>query len=178
MIFNQEIRHLPVEDIIKNTLPALKADVAIYIATDEHEPSFLDPWRETYKQVYNLDANFTQLAKATKSRWLGITEMLVASQADIFIGSRLSTFSGYITRLRGYSGQRYLETHFTSDNAEDWLELERTQGLEGQRVGDKLPLWQNGWQWSTWGREFMEAYNAKINLYNPIVVTAPPQPQK
>jgi hypothetical protein len=78
--------------------------------------------------------------------------------------------------------QYYQETHFTSDNAATWLELERNQGLEGERAGDRLPLWWNDWQWSTWGREFKEAWNVKVNVYHPMVVTAAPhaanRPQK
>ena len=63
------------------------------------------------------------------------------AQAKRFIGSRLSTFSGYITRLRGYMGRADQETHFTSDRSYQWLRVEASQGLEGERAGQALPLW-------------------------------------
>ena len=65
----------------------------------------------------------------------------------------------------------YLETHFTNDNATLWLEKERTQGLEGARRGERLPIWKNEWDWATWGREFKEAYDDKINVYKAQVIT-------
>jgi len=34
--------------------------------------------------------------------WEGIVEMIICAQANMFLGSWASTFSGYIHRLRGY----------------------------------------------------------------------------
>lgn len=34
--------------------------------------------------------------------WMGLVEMIICSHADTFLGSRASTFTGYIHRLRGY----------------------------------------------------------------------------
>lgn len=170
----KDIRHLPVEQIIRNTHAALTTDTPLYIATDEHDPAFLAPWRREYgpQQIFSLDANFSDVIARTPKHWLGIVEMLVATQAEMFIGSRLSTFSGYITRLRGYMGKAYQETHFTSDDADKWLVLERDQGREGHRVGERLPLWSGEWNWATWGREFKEAWDERFMLWDAHKVAA------
>jgi hypothetical protein len=165
----KDIRHIPVATIIQNTRAALPPDEPLYIATDEKDPAFLREWRDLYtaERIFSLEANFTAtLAKAPK-RWLGLIEMIVASQAKMFVGSRLSTFSGYITRLRGYMNATYQETHFTTDSSDAWLELERDKGLEGYRPSDRLPLWAKEWSWATWGREFKEAWDANLQLYAP-----------
>ncbi len=163
------IRHVPVATIIANTRAALPPDEPLYIATDEKDPEFLREWRDLYtpQRIYSLDANFSNTVAKAPTRWLGLIEMIVASQAKMFVGSRLSTFSGYITRLRGYMNATYQETHFTTDKADDWLALERERGLEGYRSGDRLPLWAKDWAWATWGREFKDAWDPALQLYDP-----------
>lgn len=165
----KDIRHVPVATIIANTRAALPPDEPLYIATDEKDPEFLREWRELYtpQRIYSLDANFSETVAKAPTRWLGLIEMIVASQAKMFVGSRLSTFSGYITRLRGYMNATNQETHFTTDKADEWLALERERGLEGYRAGDRLPLWAKEWSWATWGREFKDAWDPALQLYEP-----------
>jgi hypothetical protein len=167
-----DIRHVPVATVINNTRAALPPTEPLYIATDEKDPAFLSEWRALYtpERVHSLAANMSDVLAAAPKHWYGIIEMIVASQARLFIGSRLSTFSGYITRLRGYTNQTYQETHFTTDQSEAWLALEREQGLEGFRAGDQLPLWTNGWSWATWGREFKEGWDPRLQLWDPKTV--------
>lgn len=164
-----DIRHVPVATIIKNTRAALPPTEPLYIATDEKDPAFLSEWRQlyTHERIYSLEANMSDAIADAPKHWLGIIEMIVLSQARLFIGSRLSTFSGYVTRLRGYTNQTYQETHFTTDVSDDWLKIEREQGLEGFRPGDQLPLWTNGWGWATWGREFKEGWDARLQQWHP-----------
>src|SRR5258708_5102462 len=59
----------------------------------------------------------------------------------------------FVLQITDTHRHRYIETHFTSDNASQWLHDERERGVEGTRKGDKLPLWKIAWDWATWGRE-------------------------
>ena len=62
-------------------------------------------------------------------------------------------------------GKQYQETHFTSDDARQWRRIEALRGHEGFRQGDRLPLWASEWNWSTWGREFKEAWDERLMLW-------------
>ena len=87
----KDIRHLPVETIISNTKAFLEPNVPLYIgkidestqssddfkppkknlATDEHDPTFLDPWRRDYRSIRSLSEFMPELEDMPK-HWLGI----------------------------------------------------------------------------------------------------------
>jgi hypothetical protein len=70
--------------------------------------------------------------------------------AGIFIGTRLSTFSAYITRLRGYRGAGNLESYFTDGSP----------GSEMDDRGSPRFSWINWIRsgYPFWGREFREGW--------------------
>ena len=60
---------------------------------EKYELKFLDDYMEEAK------------LKGLPGNMLGMVDTIVASQGRAFVGTWFSTFSGYITRLRGYHGR-------------------------------------------------------------------------
>jgi hypothetical protein len=98
------------EEILSLTeplIPGSRSEKVAYVATDEKNASFFEPFRAAFKQVYFLsdfmgDPEDTYGLRSLPRNHLGMVEQVVCASADIFIGTPLSTFSGYITRMRGY----------------------------------------------------------------------------
>jgi hypothetical protein len=95
------------EQILNNTqhlfpLQPNTNTTTIYIATDERDKRFFDPFRQKgLYTVYTMD-DFKHLLKGVNTNYYGMIDQLVASKGRIFIGCWHSTFTGYIQRLRGY----------------------------------------------------------------------------
>jgi GDP-fucose protein O-fucosyltransferase len=73
----------------------------VYIATDENDPAYFQPLRQHY-HVYLLQ-DFMPLVKGIDPNYYGMIEQLVCAKGDLFVGTFYSTFTAYITRLRGYN---------------------------------------------------------------------------
>lgn len=76
----------------------------LYIATDERDRSFFDPFRKQYHVFFLSD--FDDIANLSDTRFGGMVDQLVASKGEVFWGTFWSTFSAYINRLRGYHATR------------------------------------------------------------------------
>jgi hypothetical protein len=63
------------------------------------------PLAERYRLVFLSDLIDPSEPKIP-DEWVGMVEQLVCSQADVFVGTLLSTFSAMIHRLRGYMSHR------------------------------------------------------------------------
>jgi len=72
----------------------------VYIATDEKDKAFFQPFKDKYHVVF-LD-DFADHFKSLDSAYYGLLDQLVASKGEVFFGTWPSTFSSYINRLRGY----------------------------------------------------------------------------
>lgn len=72
----------------------------LYIATDERDKSFFDPFRKHYDIVF-LD-DFKHLLTKVNTNYYGMLDQLVASKGRVFFGTWFSTLSGYVNRMRGY----------------------------------------------------------------------------
>lgn len=103
--FQQKQTRLPAEKIVQLTNPLVpdhKQKIA-YIATDEGNRSFFQPFFEAYRKVYFLDDLSTGTGmEAVNANYVGMIEQVVCAGAHTFIGTPLSTFTAYITRMRGY----------------------------------------------------------------------------
>ena len=119
---------LAAEEIVRLTLPLIPGNASqwlVYIATDEKNTSLFAPFFDTFGAVRFLsdyiNDNTTQEQSTTQSttqggttqeqvfslqdmnpNHLGMVEQLVCANAHTFIGTPLSTFTGFITRMRGF----------------------------------------------------------------------------
>jgi hypothetical protein len=50
--------------------------------------------------------DFPDLLEGVNTNYFGMVDQLIASRGRIFFGCWFSTFTGYITRLRGYHSQK------------------------------------------------------------------------
>mmetsp|Transcript_4018 Transcript_4018/g.7053 ORF Transcript_4018/g.7053 Transcript_4018/m.7053 type:complete len:559 (+) Transcript_4018:131-1807(+) len=121
------------EDIVKNTKGLFPENEIIYVATDElsdnnakrHSWSkpdamvkhtthtWFNPFREHWggDKVWFMSDFYNELLQDVPSIYLGCIDTLICSRARRFVGTRKSTFSGYINRLRGYMhdvGQKFI----------------------------------------------------------------------
>lgn len=102
--FQQKHTRLACEDILKLTMhliPNPKQRI-VYIATDESNLTFFQPFKQYFAEIYFL-SNFTSLLPTEmNSNYIGMIEQVICASSDIFIGTPLSTYTAYITRMRGY----------------------------------------------------------------------------
>src|SRR5262249_4168894 len=101
--------------------------------------------------VYFTDRVREHLPADLTAGSLACVEQEVCAAARVFVGTRLSTFSGYITRLRGYRRAEDTGSYFTD-------------GSEGSEMddGDNPPFSWTNWLrrgQPIWGREFREAWD-------------------
>jgi hypothetical protein len=147
--FFQCFPHLAVPDshILGRLLATLPRELPLYVATDEPGAPFLNVLRRYFRVCVATD--FFAM-RTMPAEYLACLEQLMCAFAHSFIGTRLSTFSAYITRLRGYVRAPDLEVRFTD-------------GAWNQRwddVGRPLFSWTNWLRHGLplWGREFREGW--------------------
>lgn len=104
---------LPADEWYQNTFEIWDPDEILYIATDEknktkfndiaahHDVRFLEDYWEL-AGLDKLDPNY-----------VGMVDAIVASRARAFAGTWFSTFSGFITRMRGYHGMTMKDTWYS-----------------------------------------------------------------
>ncbi len=95
---------IPAEQIIANTADIVKANETVYVATDEKDEAYLGVLRQHFN-MFTL-SDFHELVGLPKlnQNYMGMVEQIVCARSQVFIGTWFSTFSGYITRMRGYYG--------------------------------------------------------------------------
>jgi len=94
----------------------------IYIATDEMNSSFFDPFREHFTVRLLRDYYPKTSLSSIDKNLIGMVEQVIAANAHTFIGTFMSSFTGYITRMRGYYRDgRYARTYFTTKNDVHYL---------------------------------------------------------
>jgi len=139
---------LPAEQIWANTrhllAPYMNRTSLIYIATDEKNKDFFEPFHRGFKEhgfklvfledyvkrAFLADGHLNQ-------NHLGMVEQVVCANAHTFIGTPLSTFTGYITRMRGYyRDSRYARTYYTMP--EQMYQMHTQTELKG-------PFWAREW---------------------------------
>lgn len=103
--FQQKHTRLEAADIVRLTnhlVPDRHTKVA-YISTDEGNRTFFEPFMREYGAVYFLSdlKNGTNIDEINQN-YVGMIEQVVCANADVFIGTPLSTFTAYITRIRGF----------------------------------------------------------------------------
>lgn len=92
------------ERIYEISKAEVRENATVYIATSVRERSFFDPLKEHYDVVF-LD-DFLPLLDGVNTNYYGMIDQLVASRSRAFFGCWLSSFTGYINRIRGYHANR------------------------------------------------------------------------
>lgn len=104
--FQQKHTRLESQDIVDQSMQLIPGDPKtwlVYIATDETNRTFFEPFFKTFKSVRFLsDFNDQAGIDEMNQNHLGMVEQVICANAHTFIGTPLSTFTSFITRMRGY----------------------------------------------------------------------------
>jgi len=141
------MQNISSKSIIQTITKYIPPMTRLYISTDETSRSFFDDFSKHYKVVF-LSNITSSLQRKISAESLACIEQVICSVADIFVGTRLSTFSGYITRLRGYRNAADKTVYFT----------------DGYRIDDGIANHEDLFSWvpwiksgnPLWGREYEE----------------------
>ena len=98
--FQFKATRIEAQEIYDNVHDVLTENKTVFIATDERNKTFFAPLKQHYDIVF-LD-DFMDELKDVNSNLFGMIDQLVSSRGNVFVGCWFSTFTGYITRLRGY----------------------------------------------------------------------------
>ena len=111
--FQYKVVKIPAEKILENVGHYLPQKTIAYVATDEKNKSFFQAFEDRFDKVYYLN-DFIDLAelKGINPNYLGMIDQVVCTRGEKFVGTWFSTFTGYITRMRGYFGYPDSNTYF------------------------------------------------------------------
>ena len=90
-------------DTVQDVLPK---GALLFIATDESNRTFFDPFKARgWSRIRHL-GDYLDIAdlRGLNPNYLGMLDQVVCSGGEIFVGTWFSTFTAYITRMRGYLG--------------------------------------------------------------------------
>ena len=147
--FQYDSSRASAEATIQNTKNILEENISLYIATDETELEFLDTfgleysvfcWNDFFTSRSATDVSITDIPE----KLIGPIEQLICAHGYRFIGTELSTFSSYITRLKGYLNFGDINVYFLTDQYTEPLPegYERT-GLRGRSYLREFPAMWN-----------------------------------
>ena len=97
----KEINNLSIEDIYQQLKYILDPDTILYILTDQKDKSIFNLLYHKFKTVLFWD-DIKHLYPDINQDYIPMIEMTIGKLANIFVGSRLSTFSGNIMIMRGF----------------------------------------------------------------------------
>ena len=98
-------------DTVEHVLPR---GALLFIATDEGNRSFFDPFRQRgFTRIRHL-SDYLDVAslRGLNPNYLGMLDQVVCAGGQVFVGTWYSTFTAYITRMRGYLGHADNSTWF------------------------------------------------------------------
>ncbi|KAL7551192.1 hypothetical protein ACHAWF_014388 [Thalassiosira exigua] len=101
------------EEWYENTAKLWQPKEILYIATDERHRTFFDPIAKHHDLRFLGDYSEKVGLDKLDSSLMGMIEIVIASRGRIFAGTWHSTFSGYITRLRGYYGVSKMSNYYS-----------------------------------------------------------------
>jgi hypothetical protein len=137
------------EQILRSMQRAGVQSRRLYIASDEMDRGYFAPISRRYETIF-IDSFDDGFDSDTSVEDIACIEQVVCSFADVFLGTRLSTFSAYITRLRGYNRGPHPAIHFTDGSP----------GSEADDDGSPTFSWLNWVRTGNplWGREYRECW--------------------
>ena len=94
---------IPAAEMVENIGHLIPEGRLVFVATDERDKTFFDAFRKKWPKLRFLD-DYMDMAKLRdiNPNYLGMIDALVCTRAEAFFGTWFSTFTGYITRIRGY----------------------------------------------------------------------------
>lgn len=101
--FQYKKTRVDAKDILEVARDQIPRGTTVYVATDERKKEFFQDM-ESYWNVLYMD-NYIHLLEGVDKNNFGMIDQLVSSRGRLFFGCWFSTFTGYITRLRGYHSQ-------------------------------------------------------------------------
>jgi hypothetical protein len=136
-------------ELLDNVRARIPTKTRLYIATDEGDQDFFSAFR-TYYEVYFLNDFQSMIPRDMSPGSVAGVDQRICASASVFIGTRLSTFSGYITRLRGYYGALDKQTYFTDGSTGSETDAQSAPPYSWINwLNEGNPLW---------GREYKEAW--------------------
>lgn len=95
---------IPAEEWMANIGQFIPKDELLYMASDERNKSFFLPFRKGHRLRFLDDYMDLAGLSDVNPNYLGMIDQVVCSKGRVFFGTWFSTFTGYITRMRGYHG--------------------------------------------------------------------------
>jgi hypothetical protein len=150
---------LSIETIYNNIKNIIPEGAKLYISTDETDKSFFSLLKQHYNIFFYDDIKHL-IFSDIDADLIGPIEQIICTEAVTFIGNKLSTFSTYIYRLRGYMKHIH-DKRFLTYNTECNVDKE-----------------EEYWWVATWAREYSEGFKLinKIEYFNPQL--SPPELKK
>eukprot|EP00756_Hemistasia_phaeocysticola_P046659 Hpha_TRINITY_DN2045_c0_g1::TRINITY_DN2045_c0_g1_i1::g.82942::m.82942 len=154
--FKQQYNHqyFDADKIAENTRAHLLPRV--YLATDESDPAYVARLKEAWAPVVSEVMQWKDVlgvlgdAEETPPYLYGVLEQVLCSKAEFFVGTKYSTFSAYITRLRGYDTTVQNKNCYFTDTV--------YKGVRPTVEEDKPFSWSLRWRRAFWSREYPEAW--------------------
>ena len=100
--FQYKDLHIPCETIYENIKDEIPENSKLYIATDHKDQEFFKPLSDKYEVYFYEDLLKKYPHVDIQYNWIPIIEKLICTRSKTFIGTKLSTLSSYVYRLRGY----------------------------------------------------------------------------
>jgi hypothetical protein len=145
----QTDQDIPGDPLLRTLLARIPVGTCLYIATDETDRNFFRTIRNHYESYFIEDCK-SAIPPGMSVAHLACIEQMVCTFALVFVGTRLSTFSAYINRLRGYYGASDKNVYFTDGSPGSQMDDEGSppfSWINWLRRGNPL-----------WGREFKEGW--------------------
>jgi len=125
--FQYKETRLGAEKLFHNLEPLLtrSGKKKLYFSTDEKNKAFFDVFRNKGYECHFFTTLSSISDKVVPFHLIGLVEQLIAAESNLFVATRLSTFSSYITRVRGYTvGLEnkeifYSDRKYTGDHKQD-----------------------------------------------------------
>jgi Glycosyltransferase (GlcNAc)/GDP-fucose protein O-fucosyltransferase len=154
--FQYKDLYSPIDVIYENIKDVVPEGSKLYVSTDEQDKAFFDLLRQHYQLYFYDDIKHLIYANINVDL-IGPIEQIVCTYAKTFIGNKLSTFSSYIYRLRGYmkniTDKRFLtyQTKCQPDEEEPY------------------------WWVAVWAREYSQVWESikDIEYFNPDISLGP-----
>ena len=144
--FQHKWTRLSAEDILRQSVHLLDTTVSrlLYISTDEQNRTFFEPFRKLFEVRFLGHYEAAARTNEVNQNHVGMIEQIICANAHTFIGTPLSTFTSFISRMRGYYNisfpGRYTRTYYFMPKF--MYQLQKEPRLQ-------LPFWP---------REFVEAF--------------------